>query len=1251
MPTVFAHAWRSWSSARAIALLATGAFAVGIGATTAIFTVVNGVILRPLPYSPAERFVALYGARITEPGQYSSSSAPDLIEYQRRVTSFEAFGWFRLLDFNLTSPGEPQYVRGVAITPSLAQNLGASPMIGRWFSGDTGAVISNALWKRLGANPAIVGSAMTLDNRALTIEGVMPPEFSLPVMGTVPARVQTDVWIYLDPSGRGQDEGAYYFSYARLKPGVSITQAQTEVTRVASGIAANAPASHPAYTARVVSLREDPLTNVHSTLLVLFGAAGLLLLISCANVATLLLARAVARARETAIRVALGASRRQLALRYFVEGSIVSLAGAVAGILLSVVIVRVIMAVGSAYIPRATEIGIDWKVVAFTFGVAFAASALASLAPLWQAIRTTPNAVLSDGVRASAGARSRVLSKALVVAEIALTFALLTVSAVLLTHLRSLGRVAPGFNTDDLLTFELTVPQPVLTSPARVDFQRRLVEALDRVASVSSAAFVNQLPLDGCCLGGTLYPDGQPPTRDVRRVSFMFASPDYFVTVGIPLRAGRYLTAADTNENALFALINETAAKRYWPDRNAVGVLGRLNRPDGTRIQVVGVVGDVRNNGLNKAPEAEVYLLGTLIPVNPMQLVVRSPLPAGRLLPEIRRAIRIVDPTLAIHDARTMAAIVYDSLQFERVSSVTMTSFAIAAVFMAALGIYGVVSYSVRQRTVEVGTRMALGATRRDLLGLVVGGGLRMAAAGLVCGAVAVVGGLWLLVRFLEVRDIAWPPIVGAATAVVAIAAVASLFPAWRATLLPPMVAIRDEPGGAWRSTRLRIRRVMQDITRAASSESVATVPESALLTEFVSATRNAQSFRDALRMALSTLSDSLAAEFAVLMEHSPLGFHCSVSVGDAADRALSLPAGGFLLNRLKAYPHPQPFTSTDFESLARWAAGNRPDRLEEISRLAEARIRLAVPLRTNKEVLGVLLLGPPTGRHNYTAAQRRMLRTCGDHFALMIENARLTDRVVEQETARRDLALAAEVQKRLLPEHPPQAAVAELAALSLPARTIGGDYYDFIDVGDRRIAIALADVSGKGVAAALIMSVVQASLRIIASEGEVSLPRLAERLNRYLYKSTPSNKYATFFYAQVDETTQQLRYVNAGHNPPYLVRRRVTDTVAHDDAANEIQELAVGGAVVGLFPDMSYEEGSVDLRSGDVLVAFTDGVTEAQNPRDEEFGEERLKALLCQVAHLPAHDISAHISAELKAWINEAPQYDDLTYIVMKVN
>ena len=269
------------------------------------------------------------------------------------------------------------------------------------------------------------------------------------------------------------------------------------------------------------------------------------------------------------------------------------------------------------------------------------------------------------------------------------------------------------------------------------------------------------------------------------------------------------------------------------------------------------------------------------------------------------------------------------------------------------------------------------------------------------------------------------------------------------------------------------------------------------------------------------------------------------------------------------------------------------------------------------------------------------------NQFALMIENARLTDRVVEQETLRRDIALASEIQRRLLPEAPPRSEFADFAAISVPARRIGGDYYDFVELGDGRIGIALADVSGKGVAAALIMSVVQASLRLISSEGGIAPPRLVARMNEFVYRSTPASKYATFFYAQLDEQ-RRLRYVNAGHNAPYLLRAGRRSTAG--SAPPEIEELSVGGTVVGMFPEMEYEEATVELCPGDVLLAFTDGVPEAHNPESEEFGEERLQLLLRQTAHLPANEISARLSDEMKDWIRDAEQYDDLTFIVMKV-
>jgi predicted permease len=1245
---VLSQAWRSWKGAKGVALLAILAFAIGIGSATAIFTVINGVLLRPLPYAQSERFLALYGARFTEPGQFSSSSTADLREYQSATTSFDAFGWFRIGDFNLTSPGEPQYVAGAALTPSLAHNLGAPPALGQWFSDESGVVISNSLWRRLGGDPNIVGTALSLDERQLTITGVMPTEFRFPIQGTTIGRLESDVWVYLDPSGANQPEDGFYFAYARRKPGVSLRQAQADVARVAAEIARREPASHPSYTATVVDLRQDPLTDLSETLLLLFAAAGLLLLIACANVATLLLARSVARARETAVRVALGAGRGHLALKYLVEAAAVSLVGAAAGVGLSAALVRVILAVGSEYLPDADYIAIDWKVVSFGLAMALLVSALASLAPLWQALRTPPNAVLTEGVRATAGASARRLSQALVVAEIALAFTLLAVSTILVVHLGNLRRVPTGFNPDNVLAFELAAPARIVNSKTLVPFQRRLLDALEAVPGVTGAALVNQVPLDGCCFGGTVYPEGVPPGEDVRRVSFLFVTPGYMTALGIPLRAGRFLTYADTNDKELFAVVNQAAVNRYWPDRNPIGAFGRLNRPDGNRFQVVGVVGDIRNNGLNNAPEAELYLLATMIPVNPMDFIVRAPLPTGRLLSEVRRALQAVDRTLAIRNARAMNDVVSGSLQLERVSSVMMSGFALAALLMAALGIYGVVSYAVRQRTVEMGTRMALGAVSRDLFALIVGGGFRMAALGLAVGVPALAASVWLLALVLDVRDIGWVPFASSTVVVALIASVASYVPAWRASLLSPMVAIRDERASAW-SARRRVLSAVRGAGGAVSTGAPAPAPPT-LLTEFVAAARAADSFDEALANALGTLCRSLGVDAAVLLEAAGGAHRARIAVGPFQSVAWAVPADGFLASRLAAYPMPLPFDAGELDALREWAAAHRPDRLEEIRLLAAADVRMVVPLRTRTEIMGVLLMGPSSDRAQYGPVEKQVLASCADQFALMIENARLTDRVVGQEALRRDLALAAEVQRRLLPADAPSADIAEFAAVSLPARSIGGDYYDFIQVGEQRIGIALADVSGKGITAALIMSVVQASLRIIATDGDISLPRLAARMNDFLYRTTPGNKYATFFYARVDGDRRQLRYVNAGHNPPYLVRMR-RPGADESDADPPMEELTIGGAVVGMLPGMSYEEATVDLCQGDVLLAYTDGVTEAHDPDNVEFGEDRLKALLRGVAHLSAEEIRARIEQELKDWIKDAEQYDDLTFVVMKVH
>ena len=1280
MLSAFRQAWASWKTAPAVALLAVVAFAVGIGSATAIFTVINGVLLQPLPYPDGERFVLLYGVNTTDPNTMMWMSAPELQDYEQQTTSFDAFGWFRTGRYRLTAPGEPQLVPGAAVTPALARQLGP-PRLGQWFVDDTSAVISTSLWRRLGGEREIIGRAITLDERQYTISGVMPPAFQLPLASLGGTRGDTEVWIPLDPSPPNASRGSgISVAYARRKPGVSLEQAKADAKRVATAVAAIDPARYQNYTAGVADLREATIemfgAGVRAPLLILLGGAGLLLLIACANVATLLLARSVARARETAIRVALGASRRQLALRYFAEGAVVSVAGAAAGVGLSVILVRQILAAASGFISRVDDIGIDWKVLGFSVAVAVATGVLAGLAPLWQAIRTAPNAVLSEGVRASAAAPARRLSKAFVVAEMALAFALLTTSAILVVHMRNLGRVSLGFDPDGLVTFNLTLPRSVTGDARRVEWDR-LMAALRQTPGVAGAAFANQLPAGPFCGETPLYVEEPPRDALGQRVCFIVATPDIFSTMRIPLRVGRLLNESDSRPEPLNVVVNETAARAYWPGRDPIGRSGRLSQQDNPPFTVVGVVGDVRNNGLNRPASPEIYV-PSFQPASSMNVVVRSALPTDQLIGAVRRAIRQANPLLPMNDVRTMNDVFRDSLLLQRLSSLVMTFFGVAALVMATLGVYGVMSYFVRQRTVELGTRMALGGVNRDLVALVLGDGLKLSLAGVAIGSVALAGGVWLLVRYLEVTTFGWLPF-AASTAVVAfVAAAAAAVPAWRTTLISPMVAIREQPPSVWRWGRQRMQRAVRHIRQAVGGDdSGSDLSAADVLTAFVDAARSANSYTGALRAVLASVCDKLHVESAALLERrdgSTADYRCLVAAGALDAAAPVVAADGFLITRLRAYPLPLPFAPNELDAVAEWAAVHRPDRLDEIRALAAAGVRLAVPLRTRSEILGVLLLGersfdsralahPSTllgvtlsvskgqgkpRRAGFSAHERQVLRAGADQFALMIENARLTDRVVEQETLRRDIALASEVQRRLLPEAPPQAECVEFAAASVPARRIGGDYYDFVELGDGRIGIGLADVSGKGVPAALIMSVVQASLRIISSGGDVAPPRLVALINQFVYQSTPSNKYATFFYAQLDDRRRELRYVNAGHNPPYLLRAGRRSTAG--SAPSEIEELSVGGAVVGMFPQMEYEEATVELCPGDVLLAYTDGVTEAHNPENEEFGEERLQQLLRQTAHLPVNEISARLSDEMKDWIRDAEQYDDLTFIVMKV-
>jgi predicted permease len=1216
-----------------VGLLAAAALAAGIGAATAIYTVVNTVMLKPLPYRDGGRFVAFFSAAFTDPGHYGTLSLKDLQTFQTRTRSFDAFGPFRYAGKNLMFAGEPHHVQGVAVSRALAVELGVTPAMGQWFADERGVMISSPLWQQLGSDPAIVGKPLTLDGQSFVVSGVMPESFRLPIGGMPLPDFRADVWMPVDPQGRNEP-GEGWFAYARRRPGVTLHEAESDLKRVAAEIAAEEPANHPFYTVRVVDLRQTVIEPIRPTLILLFAAAGLLLLITCANAAGLLLGRSVARARETALRVALGAGRARLAATFFMEGLVVSLAGAAGGALISVLVTPAIVSLASAFLPRADEVTIDWRVLLFALGAAVLAGTLASLAPLWQAVRTAPADALGEGVRASAGARSRRLSRALVVAEIALAFALLAASGALVLHLRSVSRVAPGFDVQHLLTFTASVPGTIAAADeTRIPFQKRLMDAVAAIPGVDASGFANQVPLDGCCMTTTIYAEGRSDDRAAsQRTAYVAASPGFVPALRIPLRHGRLLTERDVAiEGApINVMVNEAAARRYWGTDNPVGMFGRFNEPNGPRFEIVGVVGDIRNDGLAKPTVPEVYMPGSIARIETMHFVVRSSRPVGSLLPDIRRAVRAVDPEQPVHDAATMLETVERSMTLERLSSLVTAFFALAALVMATLGVYGVTAYGVRQRRVEIGTRMALGATREQVLAYIVGGGLRMAAIGVVIGGAAAIAVSAYLGSTLGIPALGPAPFIYSIGVIGLVASAASFVPAWLASRLSPIVAIRNESASSWRAMAVRARRAVRGLSAAPERPAV---PVGALISEFAGAVRGAVSFQDALRDALAALQERIGAQSVLLLDRH----------GDVfSNETLAIPARGFLASRLKSFPRPLSLTPADVDAWLRWAESLKPGHVAEIEALRGAGIRMAVPLRTRTDVVGILLLGPPREAESYTASDKELVGSSADVLALMIENARLTERTLEQEKLRRDLALAAEVQKRLLPPAPPSTSLGSLAAFSVPARTVGGDYYDFLDLGDARVGIAVADVSGKGIAAALVMSVVQASLRVLSTEGGLRVSDLATKMNAFLHQSTGANKYATFFYAQVDESRRQLRYVNAGHNPPYLVRQ-VAGQV-------EITELKEGGTVLGLFPSMAYDEARVDLLPGDLVVAFTDGVTEAVNAADEEFGEDRLKRLLAESVGQTAQEVSTRLAAGVREWMGAAEQHDDVTVVVMVV-
>ena len=1250
MLSLVVQGWRSWLHAKSVAVLAILALAIGIGSATAIYTVVQSVLLNPLPYPNPDRYLSVIGSWRGLPDSKTAWSYPNCMDFQRRARTVESLGCVSNRDYNLVLGDQAIHAESEQVSPSFVRSLGVTLQSGSWFSSSPrdlhSAVISNSLWKRIGSplNPA--GQRLFINSIPYTVVGVAPAWFRFPINN--PA---VDLWLPLDPlrGERTNREFKFMDCFAKKKPGVTNAQVRADVQRIAAELEREYPDSEQNHMATVQPLLAETVKAVRPSLLFLLVAAAALLLIACGNVAGLLLARSVGRSKETAMRVALGATPWQLAVQYLAEGLFVSVAGAAIGIALSVGLTKIVILLAADSLPRASGVAVDWHSVFFAVLVAFACGVLLSLAPLWQAVRTAPNAVLTSGVRASSSAVTRRLLSGFVIGEIALSFALLAVASLCLQHLGILFHVDLGFEPNRVTNFQTFPPlAKYQNSPSLTAYQSRLLAAIAKIPSVESVGFTNVLPLSGNQVDILAVPDDRPikglnftQLAKLYDYEFRCVSPGYLEALRIPLRAGSYLPDVTPDAKVLPAVVSETVAHKLWPHQNPLGhslQIGDIKAP----MRVVGVVGDIQES-LTDPSRGHIYVSYKTVwlRIFNMRWAVRTRSADPQLANNIRRAIRSVDPGQSTFAVEPMTELIQTSVSREKLQSSVVSFFGAAALLLSILGIYGVMSYSVRQRVPEMSTRLALGATGNNLVALVLAAAGKMAAAGILIGLVitfAVSG----LLTYLNISIHHAPPFFTAGSFIALATLLSSAFPALVTARLPPALAAGNPAESIWTRTRQSYTRFSHALSTLVSPPETSQAAETNILAEIAETTRSADSFHAAMTAALTSVTAALGASAATLFVRRSPGqpFRCLTAVPDASTK-LSLPTDSFLLTRLAHYYPALPITAGDLDTLDRWSQEQARMHIEEVGTLFKIGPAVAVPVPVASEIVGILFVSPPSRVSGFTFSEMRLLRSVSAQLALMLENSRLTDRIVEQDRLRRELALASEVQQRLFPEHPPTVKSAHLCGYCLPARGIGGDYYDFLRLDSNRIGIALADVAGKGIAAALVMSVVQASLRSLADAEGTAPARLAARMNRLLCASTGPSSYATFFYATFDEITRRLTYVNGGHNPPFLLRNL---------EAHPIEELSAGGLIIGMLPAAVFEETSVDLAPGDVLLAFTDGVSEAHDRKEEEFGEERLQALLRKHAHLPLDEMSTQIIAHLQSWMYEAAQHDDLTFILLKV-
>lgn len=783
------------------------ALALGIGASTAIFSLVEATLLRPLPYRDPDHLVWLWSSRVDR--DKAPLSIPDYLDFRGGTRTLESSAAFATWGANLTGAGDPERIQGTRIEAGAFSLLGATAAIGRTLEPEDGrpdrprvAVLAHGLWlRRFGGDPRIVGRTIPLNGDAYTVVGVLPRSFFFPLRDA-----EVGVPLVFEGDPRSADRGDHFLrAIARLRPGVSPARAERELTTLARRLQTAFPVSNAKNQGvRVVRLHEEIAGNFRPALLVLLGAVLLLLLIACSNIANLLLARASTRRREIGIRMAQGATRARIVRQLLTEGAVLALFGGSAGVLLASWGLPMLAAASPVDLPRVGDVGLDAGILAFAIA-ASAASVLAfGLAPALYASAADPSELLRGGRAATAGPGGASGRGAILVAEVALSFVLLNAAGLLIRSFGQLQAVRPGFDPAGVLTLRLSLPKTAYVSADDVArFDERVRERLRTIPGVTGAGDINFLPLTGGFASVDFAVVGQepPPPDRVPAAQYRIAGPGYFEAMRIPLRSGRLFSDRDTSRSPRVALVNETMARRFFGGRSPIGERLAVEESASSEVEIVGVVGDVRHMSLEAEPGPDIYVplaqassSAVVYLRNTLYCVLHGAGDPLAMAAAARRSIQEIDHDVAATTTRSLEQLVADSVAPRRFSLRLVSVFGIAALLLACAGLYGVMAYSVAQRAREVGIRMALGASAGDVSRLFLGRGLRLALAGTGVGVALSLGTSRLIVgQLFRVRP-ADPAALAAATALLfGVALVASWWPARRASRVDPTTALRSE--------------------------------------------------------------------------------------------------------------------------------------------------------------------------------------------------------------------------------------------------------------------------------------------------------------------------------------------------------------------------------------------------------------------------------------------------------------------------